>query len=117
MREINFTDLTCEPGHIMVHFCENWGSGIPYENTFHLKFEPFIPSSDTIALILGSFCGTAYDKVYMELEISRKTFEYLKTEIKNLGVKKIHGREDNDEPIMIKGNRQRRLLLFVHLSC
>lgn len=43
----------------------------------YIRFDHFVPSEDTIALILASFCGSVYDHVYMDLCICRDTFEQI----------------------------------------
>ncbi|MBR0353404.1 MAG: hypothetical protein IJH53_09410 [Oscillospiraceae bacterium] len=44
----------------------------------YIKFDSFVPSEDTVALVLASFCGSGqYHSIYMDLSICRDTFEKL----------------------------------------
>lgn len=81
MREIEFFDIVCSSGRVEFRFCEKNGGVQDYSESAYFSFELFIPSSDTVALVLGTFCGTKYDRVHIDLTVCRDTFCYLKARL------------------------------------
>ena len=77
MRKISFSHVEVSPGEIHADFKED-NNGLLSEDSFYITFDPFLPSEDTVSLAFGSFCGKAYNEVYMDLSVGQNTFEKLK---------------------------------------